>query len=213
MQEAEALKLIRVMMDLYPNFHPTSPAETAVTWATVLYDIPYDQASRALMAYVRVDKSGFAPTPGQLMDVIKPPQENSLTAWGRVEKALRNSQYNSELEFAQLPDDIKRAVGGAGQLKAWAMLDRRDIEIVAKSHFIKAYNLEAERIIKTNVPESMRIEQKETETIQMKTVAPADLIEKAKNHTGERKGQSIEEMYAADVKEIMERARALGVEV
>ena len=205
--------MIRVMMDLYPNFHPESPAESAVIWANMMDDIPYEQAMVALKAFSRSDKSGFAPSVGQLINIIKPPMENALMAWGRVQRAIRNSQYNSELEFAQLPDDIKRAVGGAGQLKAWSMMDRRDVETIAQSQFIKAYNMEMERIVKINVPESMRIEQKETEAIQMKAIAPEDLIERAKNATGQRKGKSIGEMYDDDVKEIMERAKALGVEI
>ena len=213
MKEAEALKLIRVIMDLYPNFRPESPAEAAVVWANMMDDIPYEKAMVALKAYSRSDKRGFAPSVGQLINILKPPMENALMAWGKVEKALRNSQFNSELEFAQLPDDIKRAVGGAGQLKAWSMLDRRDVETIAKSHFIKAYNFECERVVKTQVHESMRIEQKETEAIQMKAIAPEDLIERAKNATGQRKGKTIEEMYDDDVKEIMERAKALGVEI
>lgn len=211
MKEAEALKLIRLMMDLYPNYHPDSPAEAAVVWANMMDDIPYEMAQKALKIFSRTDKSGFAPSIGQLINIMKPPAENALMAWGRVKRALRNSKYNAELEYSQLTDDIKRALGGPGQLKAWSMLSEVELETVTQSQFIKAYNMEISRPIKSQVPESMMIEQKETTMIAPKTEAPADLIERVQQ--AKESGKSIHEMYEEDVKEITSRARAQGLEV
>lgn len=213
MTRDETKTLIRAICALYPNWHPENLSETVDAWAAMLDDIPYEQTQHALKTFSRTDKSGFAPTIGQLMNIMKPPAENALMAWGKVKRALRNSKYNAELEFSMLTDDIKRALGGAGQLKAWSMLSENEVETVIQSQFIKAYNFEVSRPVKSQVPESMMIEQKETAVLCDKTMAPADLIERAKNHTGQRKGKTIDEMYADDVKEITSRARALGVEV
>lgn len=207
MTRDETKNLIRAICALYPNWKPGNISETVDVWAVMLDDIPYSHAQKALKVFSRTDKSGFAPSIGQLINIMKPPAENALMAWGRVKRALRNSKYNADLEYSQLTDDIKRALGGPGQLKAWSMLSEVELETVTQSQFIKAYNMEISRPIKTQVPESMMIEQKETTMIAPKTEAPADLIERVQQ--AKESGKSIHEMYEDDVKEIQERWRAI----
>ena len=165
-------------------------------------DIPYELAMKALKAYSRTDKSGFAPSIGQLIGIIKPPVENALAAWEKVRRAIRNSAYNSESEFAMFPDDIKRAVGSAGQLKAWGMMNNNDVETIAQAQFIKTYNMEVQRAIKTPVPQIAPPDVPQI-TATEKVTAPEDLIDRFKAATGERR--TIEDMYLDDVREIEER--------
>ena len=145
----DARKIIAVMLVSYPNFKPIDTELMATTWADMLNEYSYDQVSVALKCYITTDTSGFAPSIGQLIDKLKTveqPQElNELQAWGLVRKAINNSGYHSEEEFAKLPPLVQKAVGTPGQLKQWGMSDIESIETVAQSNFMRTYRAVAKR--------------------------------------------------------------------
>lgn len=142
-------KIIAVMLVSYPNFKPIDTELMATTWADLLNEYSYEQVSVALKCYITTDTSGFAPSIGQLIDKLKTveqPQElNELQAWGLVRKAINNSGYHSEEEFAKLPPLVQKAVGTPGQLKQWGMSDIESIETVAQSNFMRTYRAVAKR--------------------------------------------------------------------
>lgn len=145
----DARKIIAVMLVSYPNFKPIDTELMATTWADMLNEYSYEQVSVALKCYITTDTSGFAPSIGQLIDKLKTveqPQElNELQAWGLVRKAINNSGYHSEEEFAKLPPLVQKAVGTPGQLKQWGMSDIESIETVAQSNFMRTYRAVAKR--------------------------------------------------------------------
>ena len=145
----EARKIIAVMMVSYPNFKPIDTELMATTWADMLNEYSYEQVSVALKCYITTDTSGFAPSIGQLIDKLKTveqPQElNELQAWGLVRKAINNSGYHSEEQFAKLPPLVQKAVGTPGQLKQWGMSDIESIETVAQSNFMRTYRAVVKR--------------------------------------------------------------------
>lgn len=145
----DARKIIAVMLVSYPNFKPIDTELMATTWADLLNEYSYEQVSVALKCYITTDTSGFAPSIGQLIDKLKTveqPQElNELQAWGLVRKAINNSGYHSEEEFAKLPPLVQKAVGTPGQLKQWGMSDIESIETVAQSNFMRTYRAVAKR--------------------------------------------------------------------
>lgn len=145
----EARKIIAVMMVSYPNFKPIDTEFMATTWADMLAEYTYEQVDMALRCYITSDKSGFAPSIGQIVDKIKtvsePQQLNELEAWGLVDKAIRNSGYHAEEEFAKLPPIIQKAVGSPSQLRNWGMTDIDSIETVAQSNFMRTYRAVAKR--------------------------------------------------------------------
>ena len=145
----DARKIIAVMLVSYPNFKPIDTELMATTWADMLNEYSYEQVSVALKCYITTDTSGFAPSIGQLIDKLKTveqPQElNELQAWGLVRKAINNSGYNSEEEFAKLPPLVQKAVGTPGQLKQWGMSDIESIETVAQSNFMRTYRAVVKR--------------------------------------------------------------------
>lgn len=145
----DARKIIAVMLVSYPNFKPIDTELMATTWADMLNEYSYEQVSVALKCYITTDTSGFAPSIGQLIDKLKTveqPQElNELQAWGLVRKAINNSGYHSEEEFAKLPPLVKKAVGTPGQLKQWGMSDIESIETVAQSNFMRTYRAVVKR--------------------------------------------------------------------
>lgn len=150
MNSLEVKKLFAIMMAVYPNFKLVDVDFAAYTWANILSDCTYDQASLALKAYIRSDSSGFAPSPGQLIDkmqnFVSEKELNEIEAWSLVNRAIKNSGYNSVEEFDNLPETVKKAVGSPEQLRAWA-LDSSYNESVISSQFMRTYRTESTRKI------------------------------------------------------------------
>lgn len=148
MNVTEAKKIIASMIVSYSNYKPTDVDYAATIWADMLSEYTYEQVDSALRSFIMSDKSGFAPSIGQLVEkihTITQPQElNEMEAWSLVSKSIRNSGYNSTEEFAKLPPIVQKAVGLPSQLRTWA-LDENYNEEVAMSSFQRAYKVELHR--------------------------------------------------------------------
>lgn len=148
MTREETVKIIRIMVDSYPNYKPNDISETVDVWQMMLEEYSYQEVSIALKAYILSDESGFAPSIGKLVGKIhtmtQPQELNEMEAWSLVSRTIRNSGYNSVEEFAKLPPLVQKAVGLPNQLKEWA-LDENYNEEVVSSNFIKCYRNELAR--------------------------------------------------------------------
>lgn len=149
MKREETKKILRIMVDSYPNYKPVDMAETIDVWQMMLEDFSYQQVAMALKAYIMSDTSGFAPSIGQLvgkMQMISTPNElNEMEAWALVSKAIRNGYYCAESEFAKLPEMVQKAIGQPSQLRQWAHSDMESIETVIQSNFMRAYRTVVKR--------------------------------------------------------------------
>lgn len=143
MTREEARTLLMTIQTAFPNYRPNKEAAIDL-WASVMADIPFNKAMLALKTYIRTDTTGFAPAVGQLLAMLRmvetPESMTAPEAWGLVEVAVRNSAYECEKEFAKLPQDIQRAVGGPSTLRAWALGDEAKLATVVKPMFEKAYS-------------------------------------------------------------------------
>lgn len=148
MNKMEAMKLLAVIKVSFPNFRPDDIEMAADVWADVLSDFSYQQLGMALKTYIRTNTSGFAPSPGQLIELLSAVKhsndETETEAWMRVATALRNGAYGSEQEYAKLPPLVQKAVGSAKQLRIWA-LDEEFNEEVAKAQFLRVYRAESQK--------------------------------------------------------------------
>ena len=148
MTREETVKIIRIMVDSYPNYKPNDISETVDVWQMMLSDYDYNLVAMALKAYILSDTSGFAPSIGQLVDKIKSitsPQElNEMEAWSLVCDALQNSGYNYAEEYAKLPPLVQKAVGLPTQLQTWALTENLNKDVVG-SNFMRCYRIEVER--------------------------------------------------------------------
>lgn len=148
MTREETVKIIRIMVDSYPNYKPNNISETVDVWYMMLSDYDYNLVAMALKAYILSDTSGFTPSIGQLVSKIqtitKPHELSEMEAWSLVSKAIRNSGYNSVEEFAKLPPIVQNAVGLPDQLRTWA-LDENYNEQVVSSNFMRCYRTELAR--------------------------------------------------------------------
>lgn len=140
----EMKKIMRIMCNCFQNFRPSNIAETTDVWGMMLSDYTYQQISVALKSYILSDTSGFAPTIGQLVDMVhsvsKPQELNEMEAWALVSKAIRNSGYRYTEEFLKLPAIIQRAIGTPEQLHIWAT-DEDYNETVVMSNFQRSYRM------------------------------------------------------------------------
>ena len=140
----ETKKILRIMCNCFQNFRPSNIAETTEVWEMMLADYTYQQISVALKSYILSDTSGFAPTIGQLVDMVhsvsKPQELNEMEAWSLVSMAIRNSGYRYTEEFLKLPAIIQRAIGTPEQLHIWA-IDEDYNETVVMSNFQRSYRL------------------------------------------------------------------------
>lgn len=153
MTEKEVRQLLAMTQAVYPNYNPPSREAAVNAWLMCLSEYDNNVVMAAFKAYMTTNTSGFAPAPGQLIEILQtltqPSELNELEAWSIVRKALRNCGYNSEQEFAKLPTVVQKTVGTPQQLKIWAC-DSEFNENVVSSNFIKTYRTEVKRATELN---------------------------------------------------------------
>lgn len=161
MTREETKKIIRIMCDSYPNYKPQNISETIDVWTNMLDGFSYQEISVALKTFILTDKSGFAPSIGQLAQIVMSnnttEQMNELEAWAMVSKAVRRASYYADEEFEKLPELVQKAVGSPSQLRNWAQSDIQSIETVIQSNFLKTYRGLAKREQEYNaLPENVK---------------------------------------------------------
>ncbi len=148
MTKENVIKLLAMIQSAYPSFNPINQELAVETWMLGLGDESDKEIGIAFKTYLKTDKSGFAPSIGQLIDLSRkittPALMNEQEAWSLVRKALENGIYNSEKEFNNLPETVQKAVGSANQLFVWASDPSYD-EGVISSNFMRSYRLVCQR--------------------------------------------------------------------
>ena len=151
MTKAEAAEVLEYLKAMYPNTYGKTTdkgLELAVGgWADAFEDMPVEAVMAAAKAYVATSTEGFAPTPGQIRDIVFRAMEKQNTeglpseeeAVMLVKSAAANSGYGSVEEFKRLPPIIQDILGWPGTLRTWAMLDRGEFETVVLSQFRRQY--------------------------------------------------------------------------
>lgn len=177
MERDEFKILVKAMKAVYPQptFIPDQDAFNV--WYMLLQDIPYQVANAAIQKYMLTEK--FMPTIAAIrekcQEVSGPDRMNEMEAWTLVHKAICNSGYNSEEEFAKLPKACQIAVGNPANLREWALMESKMVESMVQARFFDAYKIAEKRVyedaklpesvrklIAEIKPESQKIEQKET---------------------------------------------------
>ncbi len=142
MTRDDVKKLLFTIMHVYPNFSTIDFANTVDAWTFLLHDYEYAEISQALKYYDDMSGSNFAPTPAKLKEYARTLQDlavmDKVEAWNLVRDALKDSAYHSKERFEELPDLVKKAVGGASQLKDWATRGDYNESVVA-SNFQRNY--------------------------------------------------------------------------
>ena len=152
MTRDETIKILMVIQAAYPNYKPQDKTIAVNVWSEMLVDIPYEKVSMAVKAYIQSDKSGFAPSIGDIREKVQDifAEENDLnetTAWSMAWKAICNSGYHAEEEFAKLPPVVQRAVHSPAQLREWALLENIDGKTITvlQSDFQRVFRMEQQK--------------------------------------------------------------------
>lgn len=161
MTRDEVKKTLAVIKSFYPSWKIEDPALAVEAWTMMLEDYDYNQIQWAVKRYTLTDKSGFAPSIGQLIAQLREANPvktmSEAEAWGMVQRAIRNSAYNAKEEFDRLPKLVQRAVGSYEVLNAWAMTDIEDTSYI-QSNFLRVFSeLSKREEIDNALPPSMRI--------------------------------------------------------
>lgn len=139
--------LVKAMKSAYtkPDFLPDQNSFNV--WYALLQDLDYRVLSAAVQSHIQT--SPYLPTVADLRSraqqfTAKDPL-NEMTAWSMVYKAICNSGYHAEEEFAKLPETVQRAVGSPANLREWAAMDISTVSSVGQSNFLRAYRAASAR--------------------------------------------------------------------
>ena len=149
MTREETQQLLLAISSIYPNFEVKDKTLAVDTWQWALGEYPIGTVKAALQIYVKTSNTGFAPSVSQLIGCIHAPADHSRMsegeAWALVKKAIQDGNYHSEERFAELPETVQKAIGGASMLRQWAQTDSEDVNTVIMSNFQRAYRTVSQR--------------------------------------------------------------------
>lgn len=164
----ETAKIMAIVKVAYPQYYKDISTEEArqmaMLWQSMLADYPYQIVSNAVKALIATSK--FPPTIAEIIEKIQlitnPPECSDIEAWAMVKNALRNSYYNSQIEFDNLPMSIQKALGSHNTLREWALIDGAALDTVVASNFMKSFRVTSQRnkelsLLPNDVKEFMKL--------------------------------------------------------
>lgn len=86
MMETDVKKIIASMMVSFNNYRPIDVDYVAHEWSKYLSGYTYEEISSALKEYILTEKTGFAPSIGQLVNLVKEQRERKY--FEELEKML-----------------------------------------------------------------------------------------------------------------------------
>lgn len=93
MTREQIQELLATTQVAFPNFNPKDKKATTNLWFVMLSEYTYKQVSSALKEYILTEKTGFAPSIGQLVNLVK---------------AQKEQRYFEELERMLLADTYRK---------------------------------------------------------------------------------------------------------
>ena len=165
MDRTDTLKIFSVIKAEYRNHFKdiTSVDANAMVdlWTEMFADVDYAIVSAAVKSYILSNTSGHPPKVGQINSIIqKLTQPEAMTeqeASNLIFKALSNSIYEADEEFAKLPPILQTLVGSPNMLHEWAKMDSDTVHSVIASNLMRSYRVTEERQrVKDALPSSIR---------------------------------------------------------
>lgn len=219
MSREETIQILMTIQAAYPNYKPPDKTITVNFWHRMLENYTYQQVEAAVDAYIRTDKSGFAPSVGTVIDKMQmifglSDEINEMTAWNIVWKAVRSSgdYERAQKNFEKLPPTIQKTIGNPGQLMEWALTQDINVAVVS-SNFMRTFRTEAarEKELRKLSPELLNLinqgnvqkKIKEKENIRSLPTTEEDQM-KSGNPMPETAKRRFKELFGKDVDEICE---------
>lgn len=147
MNNNDFLKILSILRAAYPNSYKdmtkTDVRSLINLWTKVMGDYDYQTVENAINCLVCTNT--YPPTIAdikrQLCGEIENEDMSEMEAWSLVQKALTNSNYNSEGEYNKLPNIVKKCVGSPNMLKEWCQMPTDKVQSVVQSNFMRAYRI------------------------------------------------------------------------
>lgn len=179
MNKQDTARIMKMIKAAYPNFDKNgSEEDIASLWAWRFKDVDVKTVFDAVGEYIDTDMSGFAPSVGQIKQIIankayKPIDPND--AWQQVLRALRDAGSYPQKAFDALPAPVQRAVGSAATLKQWAMTPTAELENFTKQRFVSQLKDQTTAEVTANIVEPRRtLEAKVQAALPEEKKPPAD---------------------------------------
>lgn len=153
MTRQETGVIMDILATAYPRFYggngSPDPRKAVTLWAEMFHDDPVELVAAAVKALIATDERGFPPHIGavkaQMRKIMQPDEPTEQEAWALVLGALKRGIYESKEAFDALPETVRRVVGGANQLREWAVMDSETVQSVVASNFQRSYRERARR--------------------------------------------------------------------
>ena len=163
MTKEETTQILAILKAAYPAFYKGQTQEElsgAVSiWHSMLLDLDYELITKATQRIIATNK--FAPSIAEMraaaIGLTSSGELSPEEAWELVNKALRNSTYNSGTEFEKLPRLVQKALGSPSRLRVLASEDEAFLQTSIAAQFKKEYQFWADKDREeTLLPESIK---------------------------------------------------------
>lgn len=110
----------------FKNFSQKQMDDLATFWQGIFQDFSFEQVYAGLIAYIRQETKGFAPSPGQIIDrivslsVVIKNEEDFAYACDKLINAISDGYYHAQERFDALPEICKKFVRTPNQLRVWS---------------------------------------------------------------------------------------------
>lgn len=144
-------QVMDILTMAYPQFYSgrdaPDPEKVLKLWASMFEDDDVVLVVAAVKALIASKEDSWPPSIGavkaRIRQITSPQEMTEVEAWALVQKAIRNSAYNSQREFEALPGPLRRLVGSPNQLREWAVMDTETVSSVVASNFQRSYKARA----------------------------------------------------------------------
>lgn len=145
MTRQETAQILAILKTAYPTYYRGFKDAELVAivnlWTEMFAEDDVRLVGAAVKAVIASDTNGFPPNIGTIKErmrlLLAPERDTAAEAWNLVRKAI--SYYHAKRNFEALPELCKLVVGGASQLRDWAVMEISDINTVVQSNFLRAY--------------------------------------------------------------------------
>lgn len=179
MNKQDTARIMKMIKAAYPNFDKNgSEEDIANLWAWRFKNVAVNVVFEAVGEYIDTDMSGFAPSVGQIKQIIANKAYKPIApgdAWQQVLRALMDAGSYPQKAFDALPAPVQRAVGSAATLKQWAMTPTAELESFTKQRFVNQLKDQTTAEVTANIVEPRRtLEAKVQAALPEEKKPPAD---------------------------------------
>ena len=153
MTRKEVVSILAILQAAFPSFYrgvERHERDAIISlWEDMFRDDDPKLVAGAVKALIATKTEGYPPTIGEVKEhvrrITKPREMTEQEAWAHISKALRNSLYGSEDEFAKLPPVLQSVVHDPRQLREWAMMDEATVQSVVASNVQRSFRARAQQ--------------------------------------------------------------------